>query len=154
MLSKQIAKHLKEVHEGGNWTVSNLKDQLADVTLEEAKTQVHDLNTILTLTYHVHYFVNTVTKVLEGGPLEGNDKLSFDHPEIDSEEHWRKFVNTVLEKAKQFSKLIEHIPEDRWWEDFQDPKYGIYFRNIIGIIEHTHYHLGQIAVIKKIIRNA
>ncbi|HAI83731.1 MAG TPA: DUF1572 domain-containing protein, partial [Chitinophagaceae bacterium] len=30
---------------------------------------------------------------------------------------------------------------------------GTYYRNILGLIEHTHYHLGQIALIKKIIRN-
>ena len=30
-------------------------------------------------------------------------------------------------------------------------KYGNYFRNLTGIIEHLHYHLGQIVLIKKLI---
>jgi len=30
-------------------------------------------------------------------------------------------------------------------------KYGNYFRNIVGVIEHIHYHLGQIVLIKKIL---
>ena len=38
--SKLIAKHMREIHFGGNWTVSSLKDQLEDVTWEEATTQI------------------------------------------------------------------------------------------------------------------
>ena len=31
-ITKQIAKHFREVNFGGNWTWSNLKDNLADIT--------------------------------------------------------------------------------------------------------------------------
>ena len=86
--STQLAKHLREVFFGGNWTVSNVKEQLADVTWQQATTQVQSFNTIATLAFHISYFVSVVTKVLEGGPLEGNDKLSFAHPPINSQEDW------------------------------------------------------------------
>ncbi|MGN6163930.1 MAG: hypothetical protein ACTHOF_05245 [Flavisolibacter sp.] len=36
-------------------------------------------------------------------------------------------------------------------EIFVDEKYGTYYRNLQGIIEHTHYHLGQIVLIKKLL---
>ena len=35
---------------------------------------------------------------------------------------------------------------------FGNEKYGTYYENIQGVIEHLHYHLGQIVVVKKIIR--
>ena len=38
------------------------------------------------------------------------------------------------------------------WETFADEKYGHYYRNLHGIIEHTHYHLGQIVLIKKLLQ--
>ncbi len=44
---------------------------------------------------------------------------------------------------------IEQLPESKLWETFSDEKYGNYYRNIHGIIEHIHYHLGQIVLIKK-----
>jgi len=150
--STNIAKHFREVFFGGNWTVSNLKEQLADVTWQEATTQVYSLNTIATLTYHIGYFVTVVLKVLQGGPLDGNDKLSFDHPPINSQEDWQNLIDKTLAEAETFTALVAQLPESRLWEDFTDPKYGIYYRNIHGIIEHTHYHLGQIAIIKKIVR--
>ena len=30
-------------------------------------------------------------------------------------------------------------------------KYGTYYRNFHGLIEHAHYHLGQIVLIKKLV---
>ena len=50
-----------------------------------------------------------------------------------------------------FAILIEQLQESKLWEDFSENKYGNYYRNICGIIEHIHYHLGQIVLIKKII---
>lgn len=32
-------------------------------------------------------------------------------------------------------------------------KYGTYLRNLEGVIEHSYYHLGQIAIIKKQIKS-
>lgn len=151
-LSRNIAKHFREVHFGGNWTTSNLKDQLENVTWKHATTQVHSLNTIATLLNHMNYYMPVLIRVLEGGPLEGKDELSFAHPPINSEEDWRKMVDTALGNAEKLADLMEQVPESRLWEDFTDPKYGIYYRHMHGIIEHTHYHLGQIAVIKKIIQ--
>jgi uncharacterized damage-inducible protein DinB len=151
-LTSQIAKHFRDVHTGGNWTVSNLSDNLADVTWQEATTQVHGLNTIATLVFHVNYFVGVTLKVLQGGPLEGNDELSFAHPPIHSEEDWRALVEKALAEAAAFAGLIEQMQEERLWENLAGEKYGNYYRNIHGIIEHTHYHLGQMAIIKKIVR--
>lgn len=148
----QLSKHFHDLHFGGNWTCSNFKEQLADVTWQEALTQVYDLNTIATLTFHVQYFVAVAMKVLEGGPLEGKDALSFDHPPIASQEDWEQLRDKALSDAERFTQLIATLPEERLYDNFTDEKYGSYFRNILGIIEHTHYHLGQIAVVKKIVR--
>ena len=84
----QIAKHLRDVHFGGNWTFSNLREALAGVSWQQATTQVHSLNTIATLVYHIHYYISLVTKVLEGEPLNGSDKYSFNCPPILSQQDW------------------------------------------------------------------
>ncbi|MBI5913965.1 MAG: DUF1572 domain-containing protein [Bacteroidetes bacterium] len=148
-LTAQIAKHFRDVHFGGNWTSVNLKATLADVTWQQATTKVHSFNTIATLVFHIGYYVNVVMKVLQGGPLEGNDKLSFDHPPIQSQEDWDTLLNKTWAEAKAFAGLIEQLPDSIVLENFSDGKYGNYYRNLTGIIEHTHYHLGQIVLIKK-----
>ena len=149
-LTAQIAKHFREAWFGGNWTSVNLKDTLAGVTWEQATRQVYSLNTIATLVYHINYYVDAVLKVLHGGPLEAHDKYSFDLPPITSRQEWEKLLDKAFTEAENFASLVEQLPESRLWENMAGEKYGNYFRNLHGIIEHTHYHLGQIVLIKKI----
>ena len=153
-VTAQIAKHFRDVHFGGNWTFSNLKDNLAEVNWQQATTQVYSFNTIATLVYHINYYVSAVSKVLQGEPLNASDKFSFDHPSIQSQDDWEKMLDKTWTDAENFAILIEQLPETKLWEDFSDGKYGNYYRNIHGIIEHCHYHLGQIVLIKKILLQA
>lgn len=148
----QIAKHLRDVHFGGNWTSSSLKEQLEGITWQQATTKVYSFNTIAALVYHVNYFVSAVLKVMEGGPLDAKDKYSFDHPPILSAKDWEELKEKVWADAECFAALIEQFPDAGLGDDFVDGKYGNYYRNIHGIIEHMHYHLGQIALIKIILQ--
>jgi hypothetical protein len=90
-------------------------------------------------------------KVLYGEALNASDKFSFDLHPVNSEEEWQKLVAKVMTEAEQFAAEIEKLEDDKFFEDFSNPKYGNNYRNIVGIIEHTHYHLGQIVLIKKIL---
>ena len=150
-LTKQIANHYRELYDGGNWTGSSLKDNLADVTWKQATTQVYSFNTIATLVYHINYYVIIVTKVLKGELVNASDKYSFSHPPIQSQEDWEKFLEKVWTDGENFVELIVQMPESKLWEDIWNGKYGNYYRNIRGIIEHSNYHLGQIVLIKKIL---
>ena len=150
-LSAQIAKHFREVHFGGNWTSVNLKETLSDVTWQQATTKIHSLNTIAALVYHIHYYVTAQLKVLQEGQLDAHDKYSFDLPPIQSQQDWEKLRDKLFADAETLAALIVKLPESRLGENFVEEKYGNYYRNFAGIIEHTHYHLGQIVLIKKIL---
>lgn len=150
--TKQIAKHLRDVHFGGNWTTSNLKDNLADVSWQEATAKLHSFNTIAVLVYHMNYYVSAILKVLQGKALDANDKFSFDLPPVQSQQDWDALLSRVWSEAESCAALIEELPDSVLDQDFTDKKYGNYFRNFHGMIEHTHYHLGQIAILKKLIR--
>ncbi len=151
-ITQQTAKHLRDIHFGGNWTTINLKDVLSDLTWEEASIQVDDFNSIATLTYHTTYYVSALLDVLEGNPLNAKDELSFLCPEITSESDWKSIQDGAWEKAEKTASLIEKLAVEQLKVDFTDKKYGSFYRNIHGIIEHLHYHLGQIVILKQIIR--
>ena len=153
-LSKQTAKHFREVYFGGNWTAVSLKESLADVTWQQATAKVYSFNTIAVLVYHTTYYVSAVLRVLQGEPLQAKDAYSFNHPPVLTQEDWKELLNKTWADAEQFASLVELLPESKLWEDFSDEKYGTYHRNIHGIIEHTHYHLGQITLIKKMLAQA
>ncbi|MCT2563295.1 DUF1572 domain-containing protein [Chryseobacterium herbae] len=152
--ASQLAKRFREVLLDGLWIANtNFKDQLSEVTWEQAVTKVDSLNTIAMLTYHIHYYIAGVVNVLEGGDLEIKDQFSFDLPPIKSEEQWKYLLNRLWTDSEKFASLVEQIPDDKLDEVFVDEKYGTYRRNIEGMIEHSYYHLGQITLIKKMLSN-
>ena len=149
--TKQLAKHLREVHFGGNWTWVNLKDTLEGITWQQATTKVHSFNTIVALVYHINYYVGAITRVLKNEPIKASDKYAFDHPPVESEEDWQKMIAKTLKEGEGLAELIEQAPDERLDEIFVDEKYGNQYRNFLGLIEHTHYHLGQIVILRKLI---
>jgi hypothetical protein len=150
--AEQIALHCEQVFFGGNWTASNLRDQLADVTWKEALVQVYDLNTIAVLTYHIYYYVHAALPVLNGQALNAHDQYSFEHPPLANAGDWQHFQAQIWQEVRTFVAGVQRLSDTQLAQYFYDKKYGSYYRNLLGTIEHSHYHLGQIALIKKIIR--
>lgn len=150
--TKQIAKHLNEVYNGGNWTWVNLHDTLKDVTWQQATAKVYDMNTIAVLTYHVGYYVAAILNVLRGNPLDAKDELSFNHPPINSQADWQAMCHGIQDDWLALVAAIEQLPDEKLGEFFTQEKYGFYYRNLQGLIEHTHYHMGQIVIIKKLLK--
>jgi len=123
-VSQQLSNHVFDIYFGKNWTATNFRDTLKGITLEEALTKVHGLNSIAALVHHINYYVSLQLRVLEGGPLEGSDKISFNHPEFKTQEEWDNYLKGILEQALVFSEILGN-----------------------------YYHFGQIVIIRKIIEN-
>ena len=151
MITQQIARQFREVHFGKNWTSSNLKDTLKGITWQQANVKIYELNSIVALVFHINYYVKAILKVLQEGILDASDKYSFDHPKIESQKDWDKLLTELWSDAYIFADLVEDFPENQLNAIFSEEKYGNFYHNFHGVIEHTHYHLGQIVVIKKII---
>jgi len=153
--SNQLANRFKEVLLKGKWIANtNFKNQLSNVTWQQATNRIGSLNTIAALTYHINYYIAGVLNVFEGGPLEIRDKYSFDLPEIKSKEDWDSLLNSMWDNADKFANHIELMSDEKLESIFVEEKYGNYRRNIEGIIEHSYYHLGQISLIKKMIKES
>lgn len=148
-LSTALAAHLRAVFFGGNWTTVNVKDVLSDVPVEHVHLHPLGPNSILRLTYHIAYYVRAQISVFENKGLHASDDESYSHPDVVHEDDWRSFVQHILTDVELLANHIELLDEDTIWGNFVDQRYGSVFRNIVGMIEHTHYHLGQIVLIKK-----
>ena len=150
--SQQLAERLKEVILDGTWIANtNFKDQLEHLDFKTATTKIQSLNTISILAQHVHYYINGINQVFKGGKLTIKDKYSFDFPIIVSQAAWQNFLIKFWTDTENLLNLIEQLPENKLDQVFVDQKYGTYKRNIEGLIEHSYYHLGQIAIIKKML---
>ena len=153
-MTLKLANRFREVLLNGTWIANtNYKDQLTGLDWEIATTKIENLNTIAALAQHIHYYIAGVSSVLKGGDLTIKDAYSFNFPPITSQLEWQLFLNKFWEESEQFALLIEQMPKDKLDNKFVKEAYGSYHRNIIGIIEHCYYHLGQIVLIKRMIKN-
>lgn len=147
-----LAKRLREVLLNGKWIANtNFKEQISDLDWAQAIQQVGKLNSIALLTYHIHYYLQGILKVFEGGELSIRDQFSFDMPKISQEEDWKKLVHDFIRDAERFANYVEQMEDAQLDHVFVDEKYGNYLRNIEGVIEHSYYHLGQVSLIRKMI---
>lgn len=154
-LNEQLAKQLKDLFLTGQWIGPNLnlKAQLDDVDVEEANAKYESLNTIALLAFHLNYYLEGVINVFKGGTLDIKDKFSYDMPLMTSQEEWDTMRKNIFRNAEYFITLVEQMPTSQLNDAFSDEKYGTYHRNLLGILEHSYYHLGQIVLIKKLLRN-
>ncbi len=150
-LTAHIAKNIEEFYFGGNWTDVSLRDSLKGLDWRLAQKKIEPFHSISELVYHINYFIAVVIPVLEGKPLKGKDAESFDVPEFKSRTEWDLFLDQVWADARKFTELIRRLPDEQLDDHFTDEKYGTFRKNLNGIIEHSHYHLGQITLLRKML---
>lgn len=149
----EISNRLREVLLNGKWIANtNFKEQILSVDWNTAIKKIGTLNTIALLTFHINYYIEGILNVFNGGTLDIRDKFSFELPEIKSESDWNKLVDVFLKNAEMFVKKVEQMDDGIFDQPFVDEKYGSYLRNIEGVIEHSYYHLGQVTLIIKMIK--
>jgi hypothetical protein len=151
LVSKEIADRFRGVYFGGNYTSSSFQDHIADVDWKMATKQFEGVNNIATLTHHLSYFVREGLDVLKGKKPDTNPD-SFRCPPFNGSSAWHEYKTQVIIEGERFAKLLEELPDSQLEEDYIKPEYGSYYHNLHGIIEHTHYHLGQIVLLKKLIK--
>lgn len=83
--------------------------------------------------------------------MDIKDKYSFDMTPLASQEEWDTMRHNIYRNAEYFVKLVEQMPPSQLKDPFTDEKYGTYLRNLMGLLEHSYYHLGQIVIIKKLL---
>ena len=151
-LSKQIAKQIREVLLDGTWVATNFKTQLSDVNWEQATAKLKDLNTIADLTFHIDYYIAGLIQVFQGGSLDIRDKYSYDAPIITGSQDWENRKQKLFSNAETFAKLVENMSDETIFGPFIDAKYGNNYISLQAMIEHCYYHLGQIVLIKKLMK--
>ena len=147
-----LASRLEQVFISGTWIANtNYKAQLQELSWEKATEKVSGLNTIAALTFHINYYLDGILEAFKTGELTIKDQYSFDVKPINNQNEWNTLVETLLTNAESFIVAVRQMNDQILNSHFFDKKYGTYLRNIEGVIEHSYYHLGQIALLNKLL---
>ncbi len=151
-LTDYIAQHIIDVHIGDNWTDVNIKNTLQDVSLQEAVTVTNSsANTIAALLHHITFYNEVVLERLKRNIPFISNANGFDVPVLNNERDWIELKERNIQSAQYLAEAVKQFPEEKIFEPIL-PDFSTVYKTLHGVIEHTHYHLGQIVIIKNLVR--
>ncbi|NNV56411.1 DinB family protein [Limnovirga soli] len=150
--SAAIALQMKEVYEGGNWSEVDLAATLADITWAEANiiTPV-SANSIAAILIHLQFYNNVVKDRLAGINTAIPDTNGFDVPKMKNAADWKLLQQNSFASALALMDVVSALPDEKLFEVLTSSGVTVY-KTLHGVVEHAYYHLGQIVMLKKIIR--
>lgn len=152
-IAAAIAQHVLEVHHGNNWTDVNIADTLRDVTLAEATAPTPGSpNTIAALVRHLAFWNRVMMRRAQGVGTEVDPANGFDGPPLQSAGDWAALQADLMQSAQELADAIRAVDEAKWSEPIL-PNFSTTYKNLQGTVEHVHYHLGQLVILKNLVRH-
>ena len=148
-----IAEHITAVYAGNNWTDVCISGTLEDVSWQEAqKVTPASVNTIAALVNHLCYWNEVLLLRAEGKNPSIPESNGYDVKELKDESEWNNLKGETHQSFIKLADAVKNFNEENLEGTYTAGK-SSYYKNFQGIVEHAHYHLGQIVIIKKLIRN-
>jgi hypothetical protein len=148
----RIADQLRRAFDGKAWHGPSLKELLADVTVQQAHAHpVAHAHSIWELVLHIDVWMQAADDAVRGVPMPKIVGTEKDWPPVTdaSETAWSRAVTTMFESAARLSHAIAPFEDARLSEIVPGrPQYTFYVL-FHGVIQHSLYHGGQIALLKR-----
>jgi len=151
-ITNLIATHIKEVYEGNNWTDVNIADTIKDINWQQAQQKTAgSSNTIASLLHHLYYWNGILMQRIKGIDPSIPDVNGYDVSELKNETDWNALKERTHQSFIQLAEAVKGFPEEKLNKTYAEAKPS-YYKNFQGIVEHAHYHLGQMVILKKLLQ--
>ena len=147
--TSRIADQLKRAFYGEAWSGPSVKEVLDGVTPQmAAKEVVRGVHSIWELVHHIGAWVNIVRRRVNGETFTVTEAMNFPPVTDTSVAAWQTSLQLLEEAEAQLRETILQLPESRLDQPAVpggDPVYVL----LHGAVQHSLYHAGQIALLKK-----
>lgn len=149
--SARIADQLRRAFGGDAWHGPPLSDLLAGVTAEKARARpLASGHNIWELVLHIDIYSQVGFSATEAVPMpqlygKGGD---WPAPIEDSEAAWIAAQDRLFRNAEKLAKAIDLFDDAKLHQTVPGRSYDFYYL-FHGIVQHSLYHGGQIAMLKK-----
>ena len=146
----RINIQLKAAHQGGSWHGPSLRELLDGVTAAQAAQHPFpETHSIWELVNHIRAWEAIVTRRAQGELInEVPDEMNFPPVPEASETAWQAALQQLDETNRQLRDAIQQLSDDKLNEVVPGKTHPLYFE-LHGALQHTLYHAGQLAVLKK-----
>jgi uncharacterized damage-inducible protein DinB len=156
---KTLEQSLADSLSGDPWYGPSLESLLADLTPEEAWAHpVPGAHSIVDLVLHMSAWLGEVASRLRGNPASLPATGDWPRVEGDAATSWSRARATAVAAHAEVVATIGGFPESRLHERIgvgRDAPLGtgVSFETmLIGLAQHNAYHIGQIALLKRALR--
>ena len=146
-----ISEQLHKAFEGDAWNGPSVRETLDGVSAEQAAAKpIAGSHSIWELALHLAVWVEHSRHAIDGKPLPLELDTPEDWPRVSGTDPaaWKQTRNQVFESGKALVKAIEKFPPERLTDSVPGRSYDFH-QLFHGIVDHTIYHAGQIALLKK-----
>ena len=151
----RIADQLRRAFGNDPWHGPPLSELLDGVTAEQARSHpVPSAHSIWELVLHIELYVRVALDATRGVPQPKLYETKQDWPAAgEGSEQWEAANRRLFESAEELARAIEKLGDERLGETSPGRDYDFYFL-LHGIVQHSLYHGGQIALLKKALAQA
>jgi hypothetical protein len=150
----RIADQLRRAFEAKAWHGPSLRELLSGVTAAQAHVRpVAHAHSIWELVLHIEVWVQAADDAVRGVPMPKIVGTDRDWPSIQdaSESAWANAVAAMFASAARFWRTIEQFEDARLSEVVPGRHHYDFYYLFHGVIQHSLYHAGQIALLKRAI---
>lgn len=158
--SNRIADQLRRAFKGEAWLGPSLLDLLAEITPEQARARpLAAGHNIWELVMHIDFWVQAAA-----GAMQGVNMPTLDGPQDQAPGDWAVVKDldavawfdaqdSLFQNAERLAQSVELFSERRLNDIVPGRPYDFYHL-FHGIVQHSIYHAGQIAILKKAVSGA
>src|SRR5579872_4662854 len=146
-----LADQLRRVFDGKAWHGPSLRELLSDMApMQAAAHPVAGAHSIWELVLHIEVWAKIALDAVQGSPMPQNlpAELDWPKPYDIGPQAWNAALLRLSETKEQLGRAIEGFSPERLQEIVPGRKYDFHFL-LTGITQHSLYHAGQIALLKK-----
>ncbi|HVF41393.1 MAG TPA: DinB family protein [Pyrinomonadaceae bacterium] len=147
---ERIADQLRRAHEGGAWHGPSVGELLAGVTAEQAAARpLEGAHSVWELVTHIEAWERAILRRLGGDPAAIYDTPE-DWPAVASasEDAWREARARLAETYAALRAAVLGL-DDASLDEPILPEMSTRYVSLHGAVQHTLYHAGQIALVKR-----
>ena len=145
----RIADQLKRSLQGEAWHGPALGELLAGVTAKQAAAKpLADAHSIWEIVLHIIGSEELVCERLEGKPRVLSPDEDWPPIRETSDEAWKTTLEMLTEVHQKLQRSVLEVPENRLEKPVVEGASSTYV-TLHGMVQHTIYHAGQIARLKK-----
>lgn len=148
----RIADQLRRAFEGKAWHGDSLRELLTDVKASQAHARpLPKAHSIWEIVLHIGVWEQAAAGAIDGTPMPAfpwPKELDWASVTDTSENSWQKTLDQLFATNQKLCQKIERFGDERLQNIVPGRKYDFYYL-FHGITQHSLYHAGQIALLKK-----